>query len=141
CALAFASMLFSTLLRPPRITLFPYTTLFRSSLSRSCLVALLERLNFGTMLSQGLEAAHLVFNPSEALTHIIDVATDPWMNCQGVLRQLSCQVGTGLIQSSIGPVTTDGGHELGAGPLKIVGHDMDGVVFAPTRRTHIDATS
>src|SRR5699024_6974297 len=44
-------------------------------------------------------------------------------------------------QSSIGPVTGQGGHELGFGILEVVGHDVNGVVVAPTGRAHIDTTS
>src|SRR5699024_2856543 len=58
-----------------------------------------------------------------------------------VFGQLGCQVGSGLIQSSIGPVSGHGGDELGFGVLKVVGHDVDGVVFASTGRTDVDARS
>src|SRR5699024_5623844 len=89
----------------------------------------------------GLQPVHRGFGTIHGTAHIVDVTAYPWVDCQGMLWQLSCQVGASLVQSSIGPVTGQGGHELGFGILEVVGHDVNGVVVAPTGRAHIDTTS
>src|SRR5699024_3445441 len=58
-----------------------------------------------------------------------------------VFGQLLREFGAGLVESAVGPVSGHGGDELGFGVLKVVGHDMDGVVFASTGGAHVDATS
>src|SRR5699024_401844 len=58
-----------------------------------------------------------------------------------VFGQLGCQVGSCFIHSSIGPVSGHGGDELSFGVLKVVGHEVDGVVFASSGRTDVDAPS
>src|SRR5699024_10098595 len=58
-----------------------------------------------------------------------------------VLGQLLREFGAGLVESAVSPASGHGGDELGFGVLKVVGHDMDGVVFASTGGAHVDATS
>src|SRR5699024_11758413 len=55
-----------------------------------------------------------------------------------VFGQLLREFGAGLVESAVGPVSGHGGDELGFGVLKVVGHDMDGVVFASTGGAHVD---
>src|SRR5690625_6326793 len=74
-------------------------------LSRRYLVALLERLSFGTILSQGLEAAQLAFNPAEALAHIVDIFTNARRDRHDVFGQLLRELCSCLVYTAYGPVS------------------------------------
>src|SRR5699024_10334143 len=103
--------------------------------------ALLKCLSFSMVLGQGLQPVHRGFGTIHGTAHIVDVAAYTWVDCQGVLWQLSCQVGAGLVWSAVSPVSGQGGDELGFGVLEVVGHDVDGVVFASTGGAHVDTTA
>src|SRR5699024_1325352 len=61
---------------------------FPPSLSRRGLVALLERLSFGSVLSYWLKAAPLAFNPGAAMAHIVDIVTNARRDRHDVFGQL-----------------------------------------------------
>src|SRR5699024_310083 len=105
------------------------------------LVALLECLGPVMVIGQWLESIHDSFSLSHAFAEVIDIATNPRGDGHGVVGELFGEFGAGLVEASVGPVSGHGGDELGLGVLEVFGYDVDGVVFASTGGTHVDASS
>src|SRR5947199_1162214 len=91
-SLLFFIFFFLMLRRPPRSTLFPYTTLFRSELAPARLARLLEVVDLDRHVAAAVDVDHLVDRFGEARAFVAHVRSEEHTSELQSLRHLVCRL-------------------------------------------------